>query len=95
MTDPAAPPRTEAGRELHGGHCRTPERCDYLASIRRIEAEAAAAAVRAERERLREAVEGLPAGVYTGTFDQGNLEADYLVNRADVLDLLTPPDTAP
>lgn len=35
-------PRTAAGREMHGGHCRNPQTCDYLAAILAIEAEAAA-----------------------------------------------------
>jgi hypothetical protein len=39
----AREPRTEAGRSLHGGHCRHPETCDYLAAITAIEAEAHAA----------------------------------------------------
>ena len=35
-------PRTEAGRALHGGHCRYPATCDYLAAILAIETQAVA-----------------------------------------------------
>jgi hypothetical protein len=60
----AREPSTEAGRSLHGGHCRYPATCDYLAAILAIEAEAHAAGLaegRIEREELARATGGVDA----------------------------------
>ena len=81
-------PQTEAGRSLHGGHCRYPATCDYLAAILAIETQAVAI----DRAALVAEINAVENPHYP---HDGVAAAGYENARADLIALLNTLPAAP